>query len=233
MFRRLKYLAKRIKTDGLVSGLRWLFVTIIRRIVPHRQVIWFVDLTKITSDEFSLPHNMFVKRFRSQDEMDEDDLNTLIKCRTELMGSATNEMINKRFKNGAVLWLIKEGDCIAGYSWTIVKDPITPTYIPHSEDDVHRIGSEIFSGFRGRNLFQLLTKYMLITLKKEGFKRFYSEAYLWNKQAISAMLKTDYRKIGVAKRFSLFGRNVVIWYEMSNLKNADEYPSGEEGLGRI
>lgn len=216
MFRRLRVIVDRIKKDGFSVGVRWLFVTIIHRIVPHRQMIWCVDLTSISNDEFIVPGNIKIKRFTSRDQIDKEELKTLIESGTELMGSAASDLIDDRFNKGAVLWLIEENGSVAGYKWTIVKDWLMPTYVPHTDSDVHEFGSEIFKGFRGRNILQLSTKYVLITLKNEGFKRYYSESYLWNKPAINAFSKTDYRKIGIAKRFGLFGRNVVIWYDMSN-----------------
>lgn len=216
MFRRLKVIVNKFRSNGAVACLIWLFVAIIRRIFPYRQAIWFTDLTELSTDEFIMPTNIKIKRYSSRDQMDKEELKRLIECDTELMGSAGGIIIDERFDKGALLWLIEEDCHMAGYRWTIVKDPLMPTYIPHTESDVHELGAEIFEGFRGRNILQISTKYILITLKNEGFKRFYSESYLWNKRAVNAFLKTDYRKIGIAKRFSLFGRNVIIWYGMSN-----------------
>jgi hypothetical protein len=214
MIRRLQRLSKEINKLGFGGGIKWLFI-IGRRIVPRRQVIWCIDLLGIDSESFSLPDNIEIKRYYKEDEIEHDDYVRLVETGTELMGSNARQLVKKRFSNGAQLWLIKENGQTAGYRWTIVKDPLTPTYIPHTETDVHGIGGELFEEFRGRGLFEILTKFHFITLKNEGFLRFYGETYEWNKSAVHSLAKTN-RKVGVAKRFSIFGRNVVIWYEMSN-----------------
>lgn len=204
---------------GFFGGLRWLLITVKHRIIPHKQIIWLVDLNEIDDKDFLLPKDIEIIRFRSKEEVDDVILNRIIEGGTDLMGSAADEILKKRFENGATLWIMIADGKVAGYKWTIVKDPLTPTYIPHTQKDIHGIGGEMFGSFRGRNLFQIFTKYKLITLKREGFSRFYSETYIWNKAAVKACLKTDYREIGIAKRFNLFGRNIVVWYDMSNKLN--------------
>jgi hypothetical protein len=220
MLRRLKAIVKKVRTDGIISGIRWLITKIYRRILPHRQTIRFTDLSEISSDGFSIPDNIQIQRLHSRDQMNKEDLKILIESETELMGSAANNLINKRFDKGGILWLIKVDNHLAGYRWTIVKDPLSRTYVPHTEKDVHVIATELFKEYRGQNLFILFTKYMMITLKNEGFKRVFSEIYLWNKRAEHAISKIEYyRKIGIARRFNFFGRNIVIWYDMSNKMN--------------
>jgi hypothetical protein len=220
MLRRLKAVVKKVRTDGIISGIRWLIIKIYRRMLPHRQTIRFADLGEISSDGFSMPDNIKIQRFHSRDQMNKEDLKILLESETELMGSAASNLIHQRFEKGGILWLIKVDNNLAGYRWTIVKDPITPTYVPHTEKDVHVIATELFKEYRGKNLFILFTKHMMITLKNEGFKRVFSETYLWNKRADNALSKIEYyRKIGIARRFSFFGRNIVIWYDMSNKIN--------------
>lgn len=217
MIRRLRRLSKEIKKRGLWGGIKWLLIITKRKIVPHRQVIWFIDLREIDSETFSLPDNVEVKRYYREDEIEHADYIRLVETGTELMGSNAIQLIKERFNNGAHLWLIKENGQFAGYKWSIVKDPLTPTYIPHTEKDVHGIGGELFEEFRGKGLFEIFDNYQFIALKKDGFSRFYSETYEWRESAVRTLSKSKIRrKIGVAKRFSILGRNIVIWYEMSN-----------------
>ena len=189
------------------------------RLIPRKQVIWFTDLTEIDSDGFFMPDNLKIQRFDSIEEIDSKDLKKLTECGTELMGSAGSNLIRERFKKGAVLCLYKENDKLAGYCWTIVKKHIRPPYLPHTETDVHFFGTEIFPGFRGGYLFRLFDEGTKIIYKKEGVKRYYSETYLYNKRALKAIFKTSARKIGIATRFSIFGKNVVIWHDMTSKAN--------------
>jgi len=55
-------------------------------------------------------------------------------------------------------------------------------------------------------------------MKNEGYKRCYSETYIWNKRAVKANLKIGSRKVGIATRLKIFGKNVVIWHDMSSDK---------------
>ena len=216
MYRRLQRIISVMRADGILAGLRWLFQTTYHRIVPQKQAIWFADLTEVDDKNFCLPDGVEVKRYASRKKLDETDYETLVEKGTALMGSGARILIDERLKNGAVLWLVKENGNLAGYRWTIVRDTLLGTYVPHTEFDVHEFGVEVFSGYRGRNIFQVFVKHALITLKIEGYKRFFTEVHLWNERSMKAMAKTDLRKIGTATRFNFFGRNVVIWYDMCN-----------------
>ena len=108
---------------------------------------------------------------------------------------------------------------LGGYRWTICSDHFNTTFVPHTEADVHSIGLELLPAFRSRGLFELFRKHFLVTLKKEGFKKLYSETYLYNKRAVKAHLKIGVSKIGIATRFSIFGKNVVIWHDMTSKAN--------------
>ena len=216
MFRRLKRIADIVRSEGLIAGIKWLIITLYHRVIPQKQVIWRTDLTETNSEGFSLPENIEIKRFYSIDQMEKEDLKTLIEDGTDLMGSAGRILIRERFEKGAVLWLLKVNGQLGGYRWTINNDHVNPTYVPHTEADVHSIGSELLPAFRGRDLFDLFRISSYITLKNEGFKRYYSETYLWNKRAVKSILKNSPRKkIGIATRFRIFGKNVVVWHDMT------------------
>jgi len=216
VFRRIRVVFEKAKSDGVILAVRWAFVRGFRRIIPHRQVIWCVDLTKIDSDGFVLPDNLRIERFYSLDELKVADFRALVEARSELMGSGTERLIRERFEKGAALWMLRVDGKLAGYRWTLANNKMTPTYLPHSESDLHSIGFELFPEFRGRKLFNEFLTAMHVISKSEGFKRCYSETYLWNRRAINALLKVGMRKIGTARRFKLFGRNIVIWHDMSD-----------------
>jgi hypothetical protein len=220
MMRKLKILgktlAKIIKLDGFIPSMRWLFFEIFPKIVPQRKTIWVRDITEIEEEGFELPPNITTMPFRSCEEMEEGDLKLLIESNTELMGRRAEYIIKERFDKGAVLWLIKEDGRLVGYRWIIAKDPLYPTYFPHMESDIHGIDAEFFKDSRGKGLTGITQKKTMIALKQEGFKRWISEISPRNKSSIRANLKMGHQQIGVARRFSLFGRDIVIWSDMCN-----------------
>ena len=215
MLRRLKRLAEIIRSEGFVAGMKWLLMAMHHRFIPEKQVVWCNDLTAFDANGFKLPDHVEIQRFYSIDQMSKEDLKILMDCKSELMGSAASILIHERFNKGAVLWLLKENRHIAGYRWTIVNNHVTPTYVPHTKTDVHSVGAELFVEFQGRSLIDLFLKSTLITLKDEGFKRYYAETYLQNKRALKAFSRIGLHKIGTASRFSIFGKNVVIWHDVS------------------
>jgi hypothetical protein len=215
MIRRLKRLLKEIGKRGVFGGIKWMTIEIERKIFPHRQVIWLVDLMEICDEKFALPDDIKIKRYNGEDEIEHGDYIRLVETGTELMGSNAKNIIKKYFNKGAQLWLMKKNGQLAGYKWSIVKEPLLPTYIPHTEKDVHGMAGEMFEEFRGKGLFQIFTNYQLIALKKDGFSRLYSESYVWDKLAVRALSKI-YRKIGEATIFRIRGKKIVIWHEMLN-----------------
>lgn len=216
MLRRFKVIYRKIRSDGLISGMSWLIITLYHRVIPQKMVIWFTDFTLIDDEGFSLPDDLKIQCFHSIDQVNKEDLKILMECKSELMGSAASVFIPDRFNKGGVLWLYKVGGNLAGYCWTIVNNHVTPTYFPHTDADVHCVGTEIFPVFRGGDLFRLFDEGIKINLKKEGARRYYAESYLWNIRAVKAHLKTSARKIGIATIFSVFGKNVVIWHDVSS-----------------
>jgi len=216
MFRRLKVIFFRIKSYGLVYGIKWLIVMCYHRVIPQKQVIWCIDLTKLYAKTLLLPDNIEIQRFDAINQVSQKDIEKLIDSNSDLMGSAASMLIRERFNKGAALWLLKENGQLAGYQWTISNNHETPTYLPHTETDVHTIGIELLKEFRGRDLLYLFQVSTFITLKNNGFKRHYLETYLWNKRALKAFSKIGLRKIGIARRFNFLGKNIVIWYDMPN-----------------
>jgi hypothetical protein len=216
MLRRLRRMAKIFRSVGILACIAWLIAAVYHRVIPQKQVIWLADLTEVDSEKFLLPNNVEIRRYRSIDEIDKKDYDDLVELGTSLMGSAGNILIRKRFGLGAVLWLLKVNGQLAGYRWTIANNHVTPTHLPHTESDAHSIGIEIFPIFRGSHLFRQFDEGLKILLKKEGYKRFYSETFLWNKHAIKAISKTSSCKIGISTMFCIFGKTIVIWHDMTS-----------------
>jgi hypothetical protein len=216
MHRRFIRIKGMIQSDGFIPTMKWMFVTFYRRAIPHKQVLFYTDLTILDTDESSLPDNLKVEQYHSLDQIDKGDLKTLINCGTALMGSAGLSYIRERFARGAVLWLLKVDRQVAGYRWIMENDHVTSTFFPHMKTDLHSLATELFLDFRGQNLFGIFRKEVHRIKRNEGFKTCYSESKLYNKRAVKAHLKIGDIKFGIATRFRMFGKNVVIWHDMND-----------------
>jgi hypothetical protein len=206
----------------MIGGIKWLTAKLHFILIPQKQVIWCDDLTKMDAEGFVLPENLKIERYYSIDQISKEDLESFLQQDSDLMGSASSKLLRERLSKGAALWLLKENNHVCGYWWTIANNHVTPTYLPHIDTDVHAIGVELFESFRGRgHLFRHFIKAIQLTLKEEGFKRYYAETYLTNKRALNAIFNVGEHKVGTASRFSLFGKNVVIWHEMSETRDIE------------
>jgi hypothetical protein len=216
MLRRLKAIYRVIKTDGLYTGVKWLIVTVYHRLIPQKQIVWCTNLMQREDlAEFVLPDHLSFQRYQAMDQIGKEDLRAFLACSSILMGSATFIIMHERFNKGAILWMLKVNGQVAGYWWTIANNHVTPTYLPHTSKDIHAIGIELFEGFRGGRLLKTFSQAVQSTLKKECYQRYYAETYLWNLNAIKAFQRIGDCKVGTATRFGFFGKNVIIWHEMS------------------
>ena len=187
---------KRIPTK-----LRW---TIFRK----RDILYVCELSRLDSQSGVLPENVFVEKRGSVEQIEDDELKAI--CGDQNRGIFT-EQLKDRFSKNSVVWLIKYEGKTAGMFWTITGTTIEPHYFCLTENDAHLYNGEILSGFRGRGLFSSLANYILYQLKKEGFSRVYIETNLANTAAIRAFERIHAQRIGTARKYRIFGRNITIW----------------------
>ena len=204
---------------GFGDSIKWAWNRLLRKFFLKKQIIFFFELSEIDENDYDIPENVEIIIAKKENEVDLKYLKKLIESNTELMGMDAKNMIEERFSSGAWLWLMIMDGILVGYSWTISKDPLRSTFLPYTEKDVHNIGTEFFEEFRYRGLLRILSTYRFVKLKQEGFIRYYTETYEWNKAAIRAIEKDKMQKLGIAKKRKSFGRNIVIWYEMYNKKS--------------
>ncbi len=119
--------------------------------------------------------------------------------------------MKERFDLGASLWLIRSQDKLAGYGWTLRGRTVEPHYFSIGRDDVHLFDFHVFPQFRGQGMNPFLVIYILCSLASEGAGRAFIEAAEWNQPQLSSLAKTPFRHLGLAKKWTIFGRNVVVW----------------------
>ena len=121
--------------------------------------------------------------------------------------------IRDQFDQGASLWLIKSGDKLAGYGWTMLGRTIAPYYFLLGENDVQLFDFYVFPKFRGRAMHWLLTVYILQMLAAEGAARAFADTGEWNQAQLSSFAMTPFRRLGLVRSFAILGHTFVSWVE--------------------
>lgn len=69
----------------------------------------------------------------------------------------------------------------------------------------------VFPKYRGRAMDWFLMTHILHELAAEGRARAFGEAAEWNQASLSSFAMTPFRRLGWAKKFTIFGRTMVCW----------------------
>jgi GNAT superfamily N-acetyltransferase len=124
---------------------------------------------------------------------------------------AMPKLMAEQFAAKAELWLLLQDGIIAAYGWTLKGKTIEPHYFPFKAEDVHLFDFFVFPEFRGRNLNPSLVWQILDQAGREGCRRAFIEAAVWNRPQQASLAKTSFQKIGTARKFSLGKSNLVWW----------------------
>ncbi len=188
-------------------------VAVKRSLFSSRSVLFYCDLATQGASPKELPGFLKVERKRSIAELNDADLQEMTSFWNPKLARQNME---ERFGLGASLWLIKSRDKLAGYGWTLQGRTVEPHYFPLGQDDVQFLDFHVFPKFRGRAMDWFLMTQILHRLAAEGLGRAFGEAGEWNQASLSSFKMTPFRRLGVARRLTVFGRNVV-WWGKTNL----------------
>ena len=130
----------------------------------NRQVVFYCDLTKQMQVVAELPPSLHVERLTNYTQLNAEDLKELTSFWNP---KQAHRNIQDRFARGAMLWLIRSGDKLAGYGWTVLGHTIAPYFFPVGENDVQLFDFYAFPKFRGRAIHLLLIAYILQTMAAE------------------------------------------------------------------
>jgi len=196
------------RRKGFGATLRRAGVAVKRSLFSSRSVLFYCDLATQAAPPQDLPGFLKVERKRSFAELKGEDLQEMTSFWNPKLARQNME---ERFELGASLWLIKSRDKLAGYGWTLQGRTVEPHYFPLGQDDVQFLDFHVFPKFRGRAMDWFLMTQILHRLAAEGLGRAFGEAGEWNQASLSSFKMTPFRRLGVARKLTVFGRTVVWW----------------------
>jgi ribosomal protein S18 acetylase RimI-like enzyme len=179
-----------------------------RAVFSNRMVLLYCDLSAQSSPAADLPKSLTVERYRTQTEVSLSDLEQISSFWNPLLSKRN---IKKRFEQGGSLWLIKSEDRLAGYGWTLQGHTIEPHYFRLGPDDVHLFDFQVFPQYRGRGMNPQLVGYILRSLAVECRGRAFIEAAEWNRPQLASLRNTPFRRLGLARKFTVLRRTIVCW----------------------
>jgi Acetyltransferase (GNAT) family len=195
---------------GFGATIRRAGLAVKRALFSSRMVVFYCDLAKQTTAPVNIPSPLKVERLRSYAELNPQDLQEMTSFWNPKLA---HRNIRERFEKGAALWLIRSGDKLAGYGWTLQGRTIAPYYFLLGEDDVQLFDFYVFPKFRGRAMHWLLTAYILQMLAAEGRARAFADTAEWNQAQLSSFKMTPFRRLGLARSFTILGHTFTRWVE--------------------
>jgi hypothetical protein len=196
------------RRHGSWATIRRAGLAVRRALFSSRMVLFYCDISSLTSPPADLPSFLKVERKTSSAELSPEDLKEMTSFWNPKLARRNME---ERFGKGASLWLIKSQDRLAGFSWTIRGRTIAAYYFPMAQDDVQFFDWVVFPKFRGRGIHWFLVTHILQGLKAEGAARAFGDAAEWNQASLSSYKTTPFRPLGLARKSTIFGRTIVWW----------------------
>jgi hypothetical protein len=211
------------KRHGVGGTLRRINLAARRTLFSNRMVLFYCDLSTLRSPAPEMPTRLKVERHQSQSDLNPRDLQEI----TSFWNSdLATRNICERFELGASLWLIRFEEKLAGYGWTLQGRTVEPHYFPLGENDVQFLDFHVFPKYRGRALDWFLMTHILHRLAEESRARAFGEAAEWNKASLSSFAMTPFRRLGWARKFTIFGHTMVSW-EKNNTVEGQARPAVE------
>lgn len=195
---------------GFGATLQRIPIFVRRSFLSRRFAVYSIDLTGIrsASQVRNWPERLTVTRVTRREDIEEQDWQKISNFWNPEL-SLRN--FSKRFSEGATVWLIRSEGILAGYGWTLTGGAIHPHFVPFGPNDVHLFDFLVFPEFRGRRINPQLVNYILDRLVEENRARAYIEVAEWNRPQITSLSRTGFQLMGMAHKFSLRGRNIVVW----------------------
>jgi ribosomal protein S18 acetylase RimI-like enzyme len=193
---------------GLSATLRRATLAIRQGVFSNGMVVFYCDLAKQTTFPAVIPSSLTVQRLSNYAELSPRDLQEMTSFWNP---KQAHRNILERFEKGASLWLIRSGDSLAGYSWTLRGRTIAQYYFPMAQDDIQLFDFYVFPKFRGRAILWFLVTFILSSLRHEGASRVFGDVAEWNQASLSFYKTVPFQRLGVARSLTIFGHTVVRW----------------------
>jgi ribosomal protein S18 acetylase RimI-like enzyme len=225
-------LISRVSAYGKRNGLRATVcrfgVETRRALFANRMVVFYCDLAKETASPAKFPSSLKVERLGNYAELPAPDLQEMISFWNP---DRAHRDIRERFEQGASLWLIRSGDRLAGYSWTIQGRTIAQYYFPMAQDDVQLFDFYVFPKFRGRAILWFLITHILHNLQAEGASRVFGDVAEWNEASLSFYKTVPFHRLGMVRTFTILGYTLVYWDQNVELQNEQKSMSRKQTIG--
>jgi hypothetical protein len=196
------------KRNGLRATIRRLGLAARRALFSSRMVLFYCDLPTLGSPTADLPGSLRVERHTNQTDLSPGDLQEITSFWNP---DHADRNLKERFELGASLWLIKCENHLAGYGWTLQGRTVEPHYFPLGPEDVQFLDFHVFPKYRGRAMDWFLMTQILHRLAAEGRARAFGETAEWNKASLASFGMTPFRRLGWARKVTIFGRTIVYW----------------------
>ena len=206
---------------GLSATFRRAGTGLKRALFANRMIVFYCDLQDRNSRTVAIPNSMRIDRVKSEAELPPQDLQSITSFWNP---NQARRNITERFGKGASLWLIRSGEDLAGYGWTLRGNVIAPYYFPLGSGDVQLFDFYVVPKFRGRAMHWLLTAHILQTLAAEGAARAFADTHEWNQAQLSSFKMAPLRRLGMARTFELFGNKYVKWLDMEDRDFGQDLP---------
>jgi GNAT superfamily N-acetyltransferase len=210
------------KRNGLRATVRRFGVATRRGLFANRMVVFYCDLAKATVSPASFPSSLKVERLGNYAELSTPDLQEMISFWSP---DLAHRDIRERFEQGASLWLIRSGDMLAGYSWTIRGRTIAQYYFPMALDDVQLFDFYVFAKFRGRAILWFLVTHILRSLQEEGASRIFGDVAEWNQASLSFYKTVPFHRLGMVRTFTILSYTLVYWDQDPSITHQDQRKS--------
>lgn len=208
-------LAEYRRRHGLPATIRRARLAATRALFAGDMVVFYCDLDPDDLRPVRVPAGFSINRVDSLLEFSSADFQQVTAFWNAKLASPN---IRERFEKGASLWMVKAGDRVAAYGWTLRGRTIEPYYFPLGLNDVQLFDFYVAPKFRGRALHWLLTSHILHQLAVEGAFRAYADTGEWNNAQLASFTMTPFRQLGRLRSFRIIGRVLTCWKESTPVK---------------
>lgn len=192
------------KRHGLFATGKRFFEKFWWDVIRRRNIIYYVELTKCSLQEFELPEHYAIECKKTGEDIISSELETLYSYRGEKI--VQNQM-QDHFSKGAYLWLIKNDGQVVGMVWMIREHTLKPYYWPMMPGDVHLFDNEIFPDYRGRGINAVFLNGLVVELKDMGLVRAFIETRIINVSERKSLKKTLFVELTTARKWHFLNRD--------------------------
>jgi len=198
-----------------------------RALFANRQVVFSCELREPILASPGMPSALNVERLRDHGEVSPREFCQIVSFWNP---SLAHRNIRERFKQGASLWVIKREGQLAGFGWTIQGRTLEPHYFRLGPGDVHLFDFLVFPQYRGQGVNPLLVNSILHRLALECQGRAFIEAAEWNRAQLSSLARTPFRRLGSARKITIFGHTLVCWNDRLKTEQERKDESGNPSV---